>query len=161
MKRIIPDLMRWIIYSITITVTPHERHGEWEHQPHRFFPRHSLANNTQNSLSLQGRDMSTMALQINGNLNAGSTAWPVNNKWNLKDPHYWDILVRIFRLTLLGSSNCSTSFQNIMVQYIHPLGRYPSFSMKHNLDIMHKHYIFSFNHFVFNIAPEYTEWRLI
>ena len=126
-----------------------------------FFPRHSLANNTQNSLSLQGRDMSTMALQINGNLNAGSTAWPVNNKWNLKDPHYWDILVRIFRLTLLGSSNCSTSFQNIIVQYIHPLGRYPSFSMKHNLDIMHKHYIFSFKHFVFNIAPEYTEWRLI
>ena len=105
-----------------------------------------------------GRDM---ALQINGNLNAGSTAWPDNNKWNLKVPHYWDILVRIFRLTLLGSSNCSTSFQNIMVQYIHPLGLYPSFSIKHNLDIMHKHYIFCFKHFVFNIAPEYTEWRLI
>ena len=146
--------MRWIIYSITITVTPHERHGEWEHQPHRFFPRHFLANNTQNSLSLQGRDMSTMALQINGNLNAGSTAWPDNNKWNLKVQHYWDILVRIFRLNLLGSSNCSTSFQNIMVRYIHPLGLYPSFSIKHNLDIMHKHYIFCFKHFVFNIAPE-------
>ena len=82
--------MRWIMYSVTFTVTPHERHGEWEHHT-VFFPRHILANNTQNSLSLQGRDMSTMALQINGNLNAGSTAWPDNNKWNLKDPHNWSM----------------------------------------------------------------------
>ena len=44
--------MRWIIYSITITVTPHERHGEWEHQPHRFFPRHFLANNITSYLTV-------------------------------------------------------------------------------------------------------------
>ena len=82
--------MRWIIYSITITVAPHERHGEWEHQAHRFFQRHFLANNTQNTLSLQGRDMSTMALQINGNLNAGSTAWSLcegNHRSPVNSPH--------------------------------------------------------------------------
>ena len=29
--------MRWIVYSITIAMMLHERHGEWEHQPHRVF----------------------------------------------------------------------------------------------------------------------------
>ena len=42
-----------------------------------------------------------------------------------------------------------------MVQYINLLGLYPIFSIKNNLDIMHKHYIFCFKHFVFNIAREY------
>ena len=126
-----------------------------------FFPRHFPANNMQNSLSLERRDLSTMAFQINGSLTAGFTARPDNNKWNLKDPHYWDILVRIFRLSLAGSSNCSMSFRNIMVQHIHSLFLYPSFSIKCNSDIMHIHYIFSdilFSTLLLNIA---TEWRLI
>ena len=93
------------------------------------------------------------------NLTAGSTAWQDNNKWNLKDPHYSDILVRIFRLTLLVSNNCSMSFQNIMVQYIHSMGLYPSFSIKHNLDIMHKHYIFLFQTFCFQHCSWIYQWN--
>ena len=124
-------LCEWIWWRSDTPFSHNRESGITDHTV--FFPRYFRANNTQNSLSLQGRDMSTMAFQINGNLTAGSAAWPDNNKWNLKDPHYWDILVRIFGLTLLGSSNCSMGFQNIRVQYIHSLGLYPSFSIKHNL----------------------------
>ena len=76
--------MRWIIYSITITVTPHERRGEWEHQPHRFFFR-GISWQTTHTIHCQYRDATWVP-------------------WHYKSMAIWMLVPQLDRITTNGTS---------------------------------------------------------